>query len=197
MEQPITCYARSTLPGQVLPLDVLNTHTAWVKASKEIVDLMLMTMDLYIQKNLEQLGAYDILKELKTLYAQQVQLKKELSCISCRVDEKKKKLSQGASTSGIFTIELYSFPSTSWVYDTGCGTHICITTQGLRGSRKLKPGALSLYVGDGHTAAFEAMENIPCVSLWSRRTGSGDRERGGDESILDTGMTICGMSVQN
>nr|GEW78871.1 hypothetical protein [Tanacetum cinerariifolium] len=37
--------------------------------------------------------------------------------------------------------ELYSFPSTSWVYDTGCGTHICITTHGLRGSRKLMPGA--------------------------------------------------------
>ncbi|GJT50143.1 zinc finger, CCHC-type containing protein [Tanacetum coccineum] len=69
---------------------------------------------------------------------------------------KKKKLSQGASTSGIFTIELYSFPSTSWVYNTGCGTHIYITTQGLRGSRKLKPGALSLYVGDGHRAAVEA-----------------------------------------
>ncbi|GKA42203.1 zinc finger, CCHC-type containing protein [Tanacetum coccineum] len=32
---------------------------------------------------------------------------------------KKKKLSQGASTSGIFTIELYSFPSKSWIYDTG------------------------------------------------------------------------------
>ncbi|GKC16922.1 zinc finger, CCHC-type containing protein [Tanacetum coccineum] len=70
---------------------------------------------------------------------------------------KKKKLSQGAGTSGIFTIELYSFPSTSWVYDTGCGTHICITTQGLRGSRELKPGALSLYVGDGHRAAVEAI----------------------------------------
>ncbi|GJY29662.1 zinc finger, CCHC-type containing protein [Tanacetum coccineum] len=70
---------------------------------------------------------------------------------------KKKKLSQGSSTSGIFTIELYSFPSTSWVYDTGCGTHICITTQGLRGSKKLKPGALSLYVGDGHRAAVEAI----------------------------------------
>ncbi|GJY31536.1 retrotransposon protein, putative, ty1-copia subclass [Tanacetum coccineum] len=55
---------------------------------------------------------------------------------------KKKKLSQGASTSGIFTIELYSFPSTSW---------------GLRGSRKLKPGALSLYVGDGHRATVEAI----------------------------------------
>ncbi|GJX64924.1 hypothetical protein Tco_0299267 [Tanacetum coccineum] len=42
-----------------------------VKASKEIVGLMLMTMDPDIQKNLEQLGAYDMLKELKTLYAQQ------------------------------------------------------------------------------------------------------------------------------
>ncbi|GJR81492.1 hypothetical protein Tco_0152277 [Tanacetum coccineum] len=38
---------------------------------REIVGLMLMTMDLDIQKNLEQLGAYDMLKELKTLYAQQ------------------------------------------------------------------------------------------------------------------------------
>ncbi|GKE09914.1 zinc finger, CCHC-type containing protein, partial [Tanacetum coccineum] len=73
---------------------------------------------------------------------------------------KKKKLSQGASTSGIFTIELYSFPSTSWVYDTGCGTHIYITTQGLRRSRKLKPGALSQYVGDGHRAAVEAIREF-------------------------------------
>ncbi|GJT50142.1 hypothetical protein Tco_0976299 [Tanacetum coccineum] len=57
--------------GQVFPPDVLNTHTAWVKASKEINGLMLMTMDPDIQKNLEHLGAYDMLKELKMLYAQQ------------------------------------------------------------------------------------------------------------------------------
>ncbi|GJS40494.1 retrotransposon protein, putative, ty1-copia subclass [Tanacetum coccineum] len=57
--------------GQVLPPDVLNTHTAWVKASKEIFGLMLMIMDPDIQKNLEQIGAYDMLKELKMLYAQQ------------------------------------------------------------------------------------------------------------------------------
>nr|GEV99290.1 ribonuclease H-like domain-containing protein [Tanacetum cinerariifolium] len=55
-----------------------------------------------------------------------------------------KKLSQGASGSGIFIIELYNL--LDWVYDTGCGTHICNTTHGLRGSRKLKPGALSLLV---------------------------------------------------
>nr|GEU61287.1 retrotransposon protein, putative, Ty1-copia subclass [Tanacetum cinerariifolium] len=70
---------------------------------------------------------------------------------------KKMKLSQGASTSGIFTIELYSFSSKSWIYDTGYGTYICITTQGLRGSKKLKPGASSLYVGDGYRAAVEAI----------------------------------------
>ncbi|GKG56566.1 hypothetical protein Tco_0579890, partial [Tanacetum coccineum] len=45
--------------------------TAWVKDSKEIIGLMLMTMDPDIQKNLEHLGAYDMPKELKTLYAQQ------------------------------------------------------------------------------------------------------------------------------
>ncbi|GJR03819.1 zinc finger, CCHC-type containing protein [Tanacetum coccineum] len=72
---------------------------------------------------------------------------------------KKKELAQGASTLGIFTIELYSFPSTSWVYDTGCGTHIYNTTQGLRGSKKLNPGALSLYVGNGQREAVVAIGN--------------------------------------
>ncbi|GJZ19455.1 retrotransposon protein, putative, ty1-copia subclass [Tanacetum coccineum] len=73
---------------------------------------------------------------------------------------KKKKLSQGASTLGIFTMELYSFHSTSWVYDMGYSTHICITTQGLRGSKKLKQGALSVYVGDGHREAVEAIREF-------------------------------------
>nr|GEX36401.1 hypothetical protein [Tanacetum cinerariifolium] len=42
-------------------------------------------------------------------------------------------------------------------HQCGCGTHICITTQGLRGSKKLKPVALSLYVGDGHRATVKAI----------------------------------------
>ncbi|GJV87295.1 retrotransposon protein, putative, ty1-copia subclass [Tanacetum coccineum] len=74
---------------------------------------------------------------------------------------KKKQLSQGASTLGIFTIELYYFPSTSWVYNTGCGTHICNITQGLRGSKKLNSGALSMYIGNGQRAAVEAIGNYP------------------------------------
>nr|GEZ64729.1 hypothetical protein [Tanacetum cinerariifolium] len=43
------------------------------------------------------------------------------------------------------------------IYETGCGTHICNTTHGLRASRKLKPTALSLYVGNGQREAVEAI----------------------------------------
>ncbi|GJY22953.1 retrotransposon protein, putative, ty1-copia subclass [Tanacetum coccineum] len=77
---------------------------------------------------------------------------------------KNTKLTQGASTSGIFTIELFTFPGKSWVYDTGCGTHICNTTQGFRRSWKLKPGALSMYMGNGQRAAVEAIGSYDLFS---------------------------------
>nr|GEW60498.1 hypothetical protein [Tanacetum cinerariifolium] len=62
---------------------------------------------------------------------------------------KKKKQVGSASSSSISTIELFAFPNKSWVYDTGCGTHICITKHGFREARKLKQGAIYLYVGNG------------------------------------------------
>ncbi|GKB59069.1 zinc finger, CCHC-type containing protein [Tanacetum coccineum] len=71
--------------------------------------------------------------------------------------KKKKKTASGASGSGIFTIELNTFLNRSWIYDTGCGTYIFNITQGLRTSRKLKSGALSLYVGNGQREAIEAI----------------------------------------
>ncbi|GJQ90038.1 retrotransposon protein, putative, ty1-copia subclass [Tanacetum coccineum] len=74
--------------------------------------------------------------------------------------KKKKNAASGAGGSGIFAIELNTFLNRSWIYDTGCGTHICNTTQGLRASRKLKPGALSLYVGNGQRKAVEAIGNF-------------------------------------
>nr|GFB67020.1 hypothetical protein [Tanacetum cinerariifolium] len=72
--------------------------------------------------------------------------------------KKKKNAASGASGSGIFVIEPNTILNRSWIYDTGCGTHICNTTQGLRASRKLKPGALSLYVGNGQREAVEAID---------------------------------------
>nr|GEZ70941.1 retrotransposon protein, putative, Ty1-copia subclass [Tanacetum cinerariifolium] len=83
-------------------------------------------------------------------------LEKELSSVLIRV-AKEEKLSLGARNSGIFTIELNTFLNRSWIYDTSYGTHICNTMQRLRASSKLKPGALSLYVGNGQREAIEAI----------------------------------------
>ncbi|GJT00713.1 retrotransposon protein, putative, ty1-copia subclass [Tanacetum coccineum] len=84
--------------------------------------------------------------------------------VSLAHDELKKNKASASGTSGIFTIELFSFPkSNSWIYDTGCGTHICNTIQGLRGYRKLNKGALDLYVGNGNTAAVEAIGSFDLI----------------------------------
>nr|GEX73326.1 hypothetical protein [Tanacetum cinerariifolium] len=84
------------------------------------------------------------------------------NCPSYQDKLKKRKNASVASTLGIFTIELYAFPNKTWVYDTGCCTHICNTSQGLRRSRKLKHRALSQYVGNGMRAVVEA---IGCFDL--------------------------------
>ncbi|GJR99562.1 retrotransposon protein, putative, ty1-copia subclass [Tanacetum coccineum] len=75
----------------------------------------------------------------------------------------KKKQVGTASSSSIFAIELFPFPNRSWVYDTGCGTHVCNTKQGLRGERKLKQRALYLYVGNGVRAQVEAIESYDLI----------------------------------
>ncbi|GJS65769.1 retrotransposon protein, putative, ty1-copia subclass [Tanacetum coccineum] len=75
----------------------------------------------------------------------------------------KRKNASVASTSSIFTIELYDFPNKTWVYDTGCGTHICNTSQGLRESRKLNHGALSMYMGNGMRPTVEAIRSFDLI----------------------------------
>nr|GEW11540.1 retrovirus-related Pol polyprotein from transposon TNT 1-94 [Tanacetum cinerariifolium] len=74
LEQPIPIVPDPPA-GQVLPLDVFATHVAWVKASKKIDGLMLMTMKPDLQKNPKQLGAYDMLKELTTFFSQHAENK--------------------------------------------------------------------------------------------------------------------------
>ncbi|GJU94000.1 retrotransposon protein, putative, ty1-copia subclass [Tanacetum coccineum] len=72
LEQPLPPAPVAPAGQQVAP-EILAAHTAWVKGSKEIVGLMLMTMEPEIQRNLENLHANDMLKELKTLFAQQAE----------------------------------------------------------------------------------------------------------------------------
>ncbi|GKB17312.1 hypothetical protein Tco_0851235 [Tanacetum coccineum] len=66
---------------------------------------------------------------------------------------KKKKQVGTASSSDVLIIELSSFPTKSWVYDTSCGTYICITKHGLEGVRKLKQveaiGSFDLVLSNG------------------------------------------------
>nr|GEY15592.1 zinc finger, CCHC-type [Tanacetum cinerariifolium] len=315
LEQPIPPVPVAPAGQQVVP-EILAAHTAWVKGSKEIAGLMLMTIESEIQRNQEPLHAHEMLKELKTLFAQQAEqelLQTTRDFHSCRQEEgqsvssyvlkmkgyidnlerlghpvtlglgvsliliglrkeyddfvqnynmhnmgktvnelhamlklheqtlpksnapalnairagkvqkgnkhkkshfqkgatgqnqgkgkfapkpniphppkrenpakdsicheygeighwkrncpqylaelmkKKKNTTSGAGGSGIFVIKLNTILNRSWIYDTGCGTHICNTTQGLRDSRKLKPRALSLYVGNGQCEAVEAI----------------------------------------
>nr|GEW98521.1 protein heat intolerant 4 [Tanacetum cinerariifolium] len=210
LEQPIppTLVAPK---GQQIASEIIAAHIAWIKGSKKIAGLMLMTMKPEIQRNLKNLHAHEMLQELKTLFSQQAEqelLQTTRDFHSCKQEEglgktinellamlklheqtlpknnaptlhviraghwkrncpqylsellKKKKLSQGASNSGIFTIKLNIFLNRPWIYDTGCGTHICNTTQGPRASRKLKSEALSLYVGNGQCEAVEAIGAI-------------------------------------
>ncbi|GKB06777.1 retrotransposon protein, putative, ty1-copia subclass [Tanacetum coccineum] len=71
---------------------------------------------------------------------------------------KKKKQVGTASSSDVFIIELFSFPTKSWVYDTSCGTYICNTKHGLGGVRKLKqveavlPNGLVICLDNCHYA---------------------------------------------
>ena len=56
-------------------------------------------------------------------------------------------------------IELFTLTPklNSWVYDTGCGIHICNTMQGFRVERKLAYGQQFLHVGNGAHAGVEAI----------------------------------------
>nr|GEZ10236.1 hypothetical protein [Tanacetum cinerariifolium] len=161
LEQPIR--TMSVPPaGQVLPTDVLNTHSAWVKASKEIkeYDSFVQNYNMHCMgKTVNELHAMlklhkqtlppkDVAPALHAIRAgrnpstpKKDNPSKDAICHRCGevghwrrncpvyLTEllKKKKLSQGASTSG------------------------------LRGSRKLELRALSPYVGDGHRATVEAI----------------------------------------
>nr|GEW17858.1 hypothetical protein [Tanacetum cinerariifolium] len=173
LEQPVP-FAPVVPAGQHVALEILATHTAWIKRSKEIDGLMLMIMEPDIQRNLETLHAHEMLLELKTLFAQQNynmhSMGKTINGLHAMLKLHEQTLpknnalalhairaASGAGGSGIFVIELNTILNTSWIYDTGCGTHIYNTTQGLRAGRKLKPGALSLYVGNGQREAVEAI----------------------------------------
>nr|GEY82067.1 zinc finger, CCHC-type [Tanacetum cinerariifolium] len=72
LEQPIPPTPIAPAGQHVAP-KILAAHNAWIKGSKDIAGLMLMTMEPEIQRNLEPLHAHEMLWDLKTLFAQQAE----------------------------------------------------------------------------------------------------------------------------
>ncbi|GJZ25896.1 hypothetical protein Tco_0570149 [Tanacetum coccineum] len=72
-EHPIPAAPVLAFAGQQVLPEALAAHTEWVKGQKEVVVLMLMIVEPDLQRNLENLGAYDMLQELKTLFSQQAE----------------------------------------------------------------------------------------------------------------------------
>ena len=67
--------------------------------------------------------------------------------------KKKKKKGSETTSSGIYVIEVNLSTSISWVFDTGCGSHICVNVQGLKNNRSLAKGEVDLRVGNGARVA--------------------------------------------
>ncbi|GKB95363.1 hypothetical protein Tco_0981500, partial [Tanacetum coccineum] len=183
LEQPIPPAPVPPQTGQQVAPEALAAHAAWVKGSKEIEllqtvqnysmhDMRKMVNELHaMQKLHEQTQPKQTALALHVIRAGKVKKKKNNQTPHFRAKGhwkrncphnlaellKNMNLFQGTNSLGIFTIELNTFLNRSWIYDTGCGTHVCNTTHGLRASRKLKPEALSLYVGNGQREAVEAI----------------------------------------
>ncbi|GJZ09090.1 zinc finger, CCHC-type containing protein, partial [Tanacetum coccineum] len=76
LEQPIPAALAAPVavaPDQPIPHAALTIYNEWVKNQKKIVVMMLLTMDLEIQRHLAHLGANYMLIELKALYSKQAE----------------------------------------------------------------------------------------------------------------------------
>nr|GEU56533.1 zinc finger, CCHC-type [Tanacetum cinerariifolium] len=181
-------------PGQQVPFAAAVAHTAQVKGKKEVVVLMLLTMDLDIQQNLAHLGSYDMLCELKAMFSKQAEQEllqtvrefyackqEEVSLILVSLNKDYDSFVQNYNMHdmGKTVNELHAMiklhEDTLPKKDANPALHAIQAgrvqknqknkphkaakgVMGLWGSKKLKPGTLSLYVGDSHRVAVEAIK---------------------------------------
>ncbi|KAL4273362.1 hypothetical protein GQ457_13G014060 [Hibiscus cannabinus] len=73
------------------------------------------------------------------------------------LEDVKKAKAVRASVSCIYVIDVHMSTSSSWVLDTGCGSHICTSVQGLHARRTLAKGDVDLRVGNGARVAALAV----------------------------------------
>ncbi|KAK8582341.1 hypothetical protein V6N13_032095 [Hibiscus sabdariffa] len=73
------------------------------------------------------------------------------------LEDVKKAKAVGASVSSIYVIDVNMSTSSSWVLDTGCGSHIWTSVQGLHTRMSLAKGDIDLRVGNGARVAALAI----------------------------------------
>ncbi|GJT62120.1 hypothetical protein Tco_1005653 [Tanacetum coccineum] len=179
LDLPISTAPVPAVAGQQVPPETLAAHAAWARKQKEIDVLMIMTMEPDLQRNLENLGAYYMLKELKTLFSKQADMGKTVNELHAmlklreqyhykercslhairagKVQKKNKKPqlaargnNKGKGKSKLAYAPKPKIPPPPKKVDPS-------KDSGFRRSRKLKPGALSLYMGNDQRAAVEAI----------------------------------------
>nr|GEU84582.1 hypothetical protein [Tanacetum cinerariifolium] len=176
LEQPIPP-APVVHAGHHVAPEILAAHNAWIKGSKEIAGLMLITMGPEIQRNLETLHAHEMLLKLKTLsyvlkmkgYIENLErlgnpvtlgLSVSLILIGLRKEFNGFVQNYNMHSLGKTINELHAMlklHEQTLPKNNAPALHAIRAGKGLRASRKLKPGALSLYVGNGQREAVEAI----------------------------------------
>nr|GEW15480.1 zinc finger, CCHC-type [Tanacetum cinerariifolium] len=180
LKQPIPSVPVAPAGQQVAP-EILATHSAWVKGSKEIAGLMLMTMEPKIQRNLEPLHAHEMLKEQEEGQSVSSYILKMKGYIE-NLERLGNPVTLGLGVSLILIglrKEYNGFMHNYNMHSTGktvnelhamlklheqtlpksnaSALNAIRAGKGLRASRKLKPGDLSLYVDNGQREAVEAI----------------------------------------
>ncbi|KAI3710140.1 hypothetical protein L2E82_39914 [Cichorium intybus] len=79
------------------------------------------------------------------------------NCPTYLAELKKKKAGEGTSGIYVIDLELYNLSPTTWVFDTGCGTHICNMLQGFERSRRPKANEVVLRVGNSARVAVDSI----------------------------------------
>nr|GEY89583.1 hypothetical protein [Tanacetum cinerariifolium] len=169
IEQPIL-----PAPAADSAVNMLVEWNAVYDAHNEVACLMLRSMTPELHRQFKNYSPYEMLQKLRSMFEKQAGVEsvglilngptsdfagfvrnynmrnigKTIGELHDLLIEYEKGLPKKAVTPQVIAIQ---------VYDNGCGTHICITKQGLRGARKLKQGDLYLYVGNGVRAQVKAI----------------------------------------
>ncbi|GJS30432.1 reverse transcriptase domain-containing protein [Tanacetum coccineum] len=133
--------------------DTIGKYYESINLEQEFTCLMLSSMSPYLQRTLEKYNAFDMMKELKTMFEEQA--KQELfetvkAFHACKQEDSQSISSYLLNMKSYLDILKrlgYAMPN-----EHGC----------LRGSRKLTDGALSQYMGNRMRAGIEA---IGCFDL--------------------------------